>query len=121
MAKLFHAVDLDNTLAEGMVPHDPDKIGPPIRAMVTKVKGWIKKGDKVCIITARMCTTVHSPLRLRRTRRMIQQYCLEHIGVSIPVTAEKHPAITDYWDDRAHRIEKDTGKVIKGNRDWQNP
>lgn len=123
-SKKLHAVDLDGTLAYQLHPYNPNKIGPPVLKMVNKIDAWLKAGDKVCIFTARMSVAAHTPLRLKKNRMMIQEWSKMFLGKVLPITAEKHPAITDYWDNNAHRIETDTGKVIKGQGykvQWQEP
>lgn len=105
------AVDFDGTLSKESKPHDPTKTGPPIKPMVNLVRSWIKEGAKVVIFTSRMCTAVHSDKELRRTRLLIEAWCVKHLGKRLPVTAEKHPAF-EYWDNKAHRVESNTGRVL---------
>ena len=45
-------VDLDGTLAT-FDASDPDVVGPPIPAMVQRVKRWLQEGREVRIVTAR--------------------------------------------------------------------
>jgi hypothetical protein len=47
-------VDLDGTLAEWKEPYDVLQIGPPIPAMIERVKDWLAEGQDVRIFTARV-------------------------------------------------------------------
>lgn len=107
-----HAVDLDGTLAYEQDPYDPDKIGPPIAKMVMRVMKWLKAGERVVILTARMNSAVHSPGRLRKNRKLIEEYCKTFIGRKLPVTSEKHPMFTDIWDNRNITVETNTGRIV---------
>lgn len=111
--KKVHAVDADGTLFETIVPYDPNKLGKPVPRMVRNIRRWLKLGDQVVILTARMNRAVHSPGRLRKTNMMINAVCQKLFGRHFVCTAEKHPMMTDFWDNNAHRIGKG-GKVIKG-------
>ena len=42
-------------------------------------------------------------------RAAIQAWCVEHIGVALPVTNEKDFAMTELWDDRAVGVHRNTG------------
>lgn len=107
------AVDLDATLAYGMVPYDPKRIGPPVLPMVLKVQRWLKQGKKVVILTARLNSKVHTPVQLKYTRRLIGAYTKRYVGQRLPSTAEKHPMMSQIYDDKAIQVIPNTGKVVK--------
>jgi len=110
------AVDLDGTLAEFGCdwPHDYRLIGAPIPVMVARVKLWIEKGEDVRIFTARM--DCWHPLKgripARKVKAPIEAWCKKHLGKVLKITNRK-----DYWmkvlyDDRAIRVEQDTGRLL---------
>lgn len=112
-------VDLDGTLAHygGWVA--PDHIGEPITPMVERVKLWLAEGKEVKIFTARVDESTvaltmsgeHGKLleNVEQIRRLIQDWCEEHIGVRLPVTNQKDYGMIELWDDRAVRVKINTG------------
>lgn len=116
-------VDLDGTLAvdEGRsIDSDPatwtGHIGPPIPWMVERIKGWLAEGREVRIVTARVYLVkgvkvydVRHPLR---QRRLVQAWCLEHLGRKLRVTCMKDPDMGELWDDRAVQVVKNTGERV---------
>lgn len=96
-------VDLDGTLAhyEGWNGGD---IGKPIPAMVARVKAWLAAGISVRIVTARVSVP------LVGTHAAIEAWCVEHIGVALPVTCSKDYAMIELWDDRAVQVIPNTGE-----------
>lgn len=99
-------VDLDGTLAEYNGWQGPQHIGKPIPEMVARVKQWLKSGQKVKIFTARAFQATEEDLLA------IQDWCEEHIGQPLEVTNEKDFAMIALYDDRAFRVEFNTGKVL---------
>jgi hypothetical protein len=95
-------VDLDGTLA--YYNGDHETIGPPIPAMLARVKAWLAEGREVRIFTARAIDP--------RAKRDIQDWCLEYIGAPLAVTNKKDPAMIELWDDRAVQVEKNTGDPV---------
>lgn len=108
---LWHGVDLDGTLAvyNGWV--GPNHIGEPVPAMLARVKAWLADGEDVKIFTARVCEP--EPQRSERIA-VIEAWCLEHIGVVLPVTNEKDWGMIDLWDDRVVQVEANTGRRLDG-------
>lgn len=105
------AVDLDGTLAHYVSGQGVKFVGAPIPAMVERVKAWLADGKLVKIFTARVCG-LRGPEDRQEQVSMIQAWCLEHIGQSLEVTAVKDFHMIELWDDRAHRVEKNTGRVL---------
>ena len=118
--------DLDGTLAhyEGWVHHT--HIGNPIPAMLDRIKSWRAQGIEVRIFTARvyplnLCVDVYDfkyPIAFLRDAeyiqaiesiRAIQDWCIAHVGESLPVTNVKDYAMMQLWDDRAIGVETNTG------------
>lgn len=98
-------VDLDGTLAHYESSQFP-KIGAPIARMVERVKAWLAEGVDVRIFTARVCDG--DP----ETVAYIQEWCLEHIGVVLPVTNLKDYMMVELWDDRAVQVIPNTGRTL---------
>ena len=98
-------VDFDGTLAKYGQGNHGD-LGEPVPLMVARVKGWLANGLRVKIMTARACTgDVFEISRIRA-------WCKENIGQELEVTATKDFEMMELWDDRAIRVEMNTGKVI---------
>lgn len=96
-------VDLDGTLAEhGADEFHPAKIGPPVPAMLERVKKWVADGRKVKIFTARAVESKWIP--------RIQSWLTMHGLPALEVTNIKDPAMIELWDDRAVTVERNTGK-----------
>lgn len=102
-------VDLDGTLAyhTSGEDYDPTKIGSPIPNMVSKCMAWHQQGHTVVVFTARAYRT-----------EMAQDYgaisnVKEWLSVNnLPdweVTCMKRPSAHAFWDDKAIRVDKNTG------------
>lgn len=98
-------VDLDGTLAHYVGWKGENYIGEPIPLMITRVKNWLAQGKQVKIFTAR----AHY-----QDRAAINEWCLEHIGQVLEVTATKDFGMVELWDDRAIQVETNTGRRIDG-------
>lgn len=103
-------VDLDGTLAHYDGWKGKHHIGEPIWDMVNRVKEWLEEGREVVIFTAR----VHpSHDDWNDAEYYIRLWCHRHIGRPLRVTCMKEPEASEFWDDCAVAVEKNTG-VIKG-------
>ncbi|MBN8438457.1 MAG: hypothetical protein J0L95_10490 [Candidatus Accumulibacter sp.] len=91
------AVDLDGTLAKRTTGSD---IGAPIQAMVNRVKQWTDAGREVVIFTARASTQ----------HRQIQAWLQSNDMPMLNVTNIKDNEMMEFWDDKAIRVEPDTGE-----------
>lgn len=109
-------VDLDATLAryEGWV--DELHIGPPVPAMLERVRCWVAAGRSVKVFTARVAP---GALNLDGTPRdvgpvvsAIKAWCQHHIGIELEVTCTKDFGCIEIWDDRCVQVEPNTGKPI---------
>ena len=100
-------VDLDGTLAKYDSWGD-GSIGEPVPLMLMRVKRWLKQGKDVRIFTARVSHPAHKEAALRA----IQDWTEQHVGVRLPVTNVKDFEMIDLYDDRAYRVEKNTGRII---------
>jgi hypothetical protein len=117
--KPWIGVDLDGTLAEhywpSKGPYETLRIGDPVPAMVARIKRWIAAGRAVKVFTARVDATEGEPLSEQHRdvtgiTAAIQAWCVEHIGVALPVTSRKDFGMVQLWDDRAVRVIENTGE-----------
>jgi len=104
-------VDLDGTLARYDGWHGVDHIGEPIPDMVQRVQDWLSQGQDVRILTARVShnNTSDSLLSSQFSMVHIMNWCAEHIGQVLPITCMKDYQMIELWDDRAVRVEHNTG------------
>lgn len=110
-------VDLDGTLAEYHGWVSEEHIGPPVPAMVARVKRWIAKGKDVRIFTARVCPGIarcEGTRSVYRIELVIKAWCLKHIGTELPITHEKDYGMIELWDDRCVQVEPNTGRRVDG-------
>lgn len=99
-------VDLDGTLAHYDHWKGPTHIGDPIPAMLDRVKTWLEQGHEVRIFTARVSNDPGDVARLA-----IARWCLKHLGRILLVTNVKDYGMVELWDDRAIRVERNTGGI----------
>lgn len=104
MAKWI-GVDLDGTLAKS-VSNRGTGIGDPVPTMLTKVKDWLSRGQAVKIFTARASDSE----QVRAIRAWLRRHGIEGCGI----TDRKDLDMMELWDDKARRVEKDTGKLCSG-------
>lgn len=98
-------MDLDGTLAHYDGWRGPHHIGPPVPAMLARVKQWLDDDlVDVRIFTARANDPDQVPV--------VVEWCVQHIGVELVVTATKDFAMIALWDDRCVQVEPNTGKPI---------
>lgn len=105
-------VDLDGTLAEYHGWKDVNHIGPPVPAMLERVKAWLAAGEDVRIFTAR----VSNPEQEVQSRRAIQFWCTEHIGKELPITCRKDFQMRELYDDRCVTVEQNTGRLLSAEQ-----
>ena len=114
------AVDFDGTLATYGTWLGADHMGEPIVPMVECVKRWLSEGREVRIFTARVgacgrqsdAGNVDDQAFADQQRRQIQQWCRQHIGQELDVTATKDFGMVELWDDRAVQVRMNTGEVV---------
>jgi hydroxymethylpyrimidine pyrophosphatase-like HAD family hydrolase len=110
--KSWVGVDLDGTLAEVdySKPYDYRHIGKPVPRMVERIRAWVASGIKVKILTARVSSGC--PERVECIR-LIQAWCIEHIGFNLEVTSEKDYFMSELWDDRCVQVIPNTGMALQ--------
>lgn len=97
MSGYWIGVDLDGTLAEGHA----SEIGPPVAAMLDRVRAWVGGGVEVRVVTARAGD--------QDEKRKVHQW-LGRWGVPVSVvTDRKDFQMLELWDDRAVRVLQNTG------------
>lgn len=107
-------VDLDGTLAHYTHYQGPAHIGPPVPAMVERVKRWLAEGRDVRIFTARVAGYYADPCPIRREVATIQAWCAEHLGQVLKITCCKDQYMIELWDDRAVQVIRNTGMPVLG-------
>lgn len=114
-------VDLDGTLAMYSYEMIPD-IGPPIPAMVDRVKAWLADGRDVRIFTARVGNHADEAVAAYAESNeefvelqtiKIDRWCEEHIGRVLPITASKDFLMVELWDDRCVQMVTNTGQTLE--------
>jgi len=100
-------VDLDATQAHFKKWEGPTVVGKPIAAMVDHVKQLLADGKDVRIFTARVAD---DPKGIARAA--IEAWSQRVYGKALPLTHEKDRYMTELYDDRAHTVEPNTGKVL---------
>jgi hypothetical protein len=113
-------VDLDGTLA--VYPHSFPEIGPPVPAMLERVRNWLAEGQDVRIFTARVGVVTglrndegqeaDVPFALDQAQK-IEAWCLLHLGRVLPVTATKDFTMMELWDDRCVQVIPNQGIAIQ--------
>lgn len=114
--KITILVDLDGTLAHYEGWND-GIIGPPVPVMVDRVKDWLNLGYEVKVFTARVAGMFNPASENAHAARhdalteyvKVNEWVLTHIGRVLTITAVKDRTVTELWDDRAVRVEKNTG------------
>ena len=105
---------MDGTLAANYVtdevPYDPSRIGEPIVPMVERVRRWLRAGDEVIIFTARMHPSHGTDVEL--VEKAVRAFCVENFGRELEVTCMKCPHVDVFYDDKAVRVERDTGRIF---------
>jgi len=111
---MIRAVDFDSTLAyfdeKNMGEYAPDKLGAPVVKMLNRVKSWLKAGDEVVILTARVHPS-HGLSDVARAEKAIKAWCLKYLGQELEVTCMKSPKFREIWDDKAVRVRRNTGEL----------
>lgn len=104
-------VDLDGTLAHYDGWKGEEHIGEPIVLMLARVKAWVAEGIDVRIFTARVSNggEDNRARSVEAVRGHIERWCLEHIGVVLPITNVKDYGMVSLWDDRAVQVIPNTG------------
>ncbi len=113
------ALDFDKTLGYREIGQPPNggPLGEPILKMVEKAKGWLAKGYRVSIFTARASRIDKMGERkttseINRQKRLIEQFLFENGLPNLDITAEKYGYFTHFVDDKAVPVELNTGEIL---------
>lgn len=106
----FIAVDWDGTLVHYDKYQGPGVYGRPVYSMVARIQKWLADGHEVVIFTSRV-NVEHDMDVAMREHHMIAQSLLAMGLPALPITANKSHRFTEFWDDRAVPVKKNTGKV----------
>lgn len=114
-------VDLDGTLAKRTDWTKGVGVGEPVPAMVQRVQDMLEDGWEVRILTARVAVTGEyspiskhyaDPMFADQQTKLIQDWCLKHIGQVLPVTAQKDFKMEALFDDRCIQVIPDEGILV---------
>ena len=111
LKKLWIGVDMDGTLAKYDGWKGWDHFGEPIKPVVDKIHAWSKRGVLVCIFTARMSevSLARSKVSKEQMQKVIDDWCVKHIGYKLPCKTEKDCYMLAFLDDSAIQISKNQG------------
>lgn len=109
--KGWYGCDLDGTLALYDGWKGEKHIGQPIPRMVARIKEHLARGEEVKIMTARVSS--EDPEEVAFNTKVIQAYCLEHIGQILEVTCKKDYRMIGLYDDRAIQVVPNTGITMQ--------
>lgn len=119
----FIAVDLDGTLAEYHGWEAWNIIGPPIPAMVARVKQWLAEGYTVKVFTARLpydqnpyavtkCWVTSYEYTRNQMMHTIERWTQQAIGTRLQAINVKCSSMIELWDDRAIQVVPNTGQSL---------
>ena len=120
----WREVDLDGTLAQYDGWKGPTHIGGPVPVMLERVLAWMKAGEEVRIVTARVFPGKEDA---EVCRKAIAAWLEEHVYAKlpepeagktwwIPVTHEKDHRMVELWDDRCVQVIPNTGIRVDQRR-----
>lgn len=110
----YIGVDLDGTLAVYRPGMGPTEIGEPLEPMVARVKAWLTDGTEVRIITARAAPDAWDGDIDKAAAAIcaIMEWTKLHVGRALWVQCYKCQRMRELWDDRARRVEYNTGRAL---------
>jgi hypothetical protein len=106
------AVDFDGTVSHYTGWKGQLVLGPPIAAMVERIKKWLADGDDVFIYTARLNDDpALADAGTPATIAAIEAWCLQYIGQKLPV--KQKAMFEKLYDDHAIQVVQNTGRTLK--------
>lgn len=116
MGKRIIACDLDGTLAEYDGWKGVAHIGPEVPSVLRALKQAQEEGAEIWIHTAR----VSSDEDAQPASYYIQDW-LKGIELNVAgITATKHKFFTEFWDDRAIQVIRNSGEFVMAPDDYRN-
>ena len=132
ITKGWIGVDLDGTLAEYTGWVNETHIGPPVPAMLTRVKDWLAEGKTVKIFTARayryqeylnlavdreaeedITPRRKAYLAYHHVREAIHAWCVANGLPRLEITCCKDYGMIELWDDRCVQVAFNTGMPVE--------
>ena len=107
-SKGWIGVDLDGTLAYYESFGD-GSIGAPIKPMIRRIKHYLKQGKDIRILTARVANDFGDGEAIL----LIQRWCKEHLGKSLPITCSKDYHMYMLLDDRSVQVIPNKGILVR--------
>lgn len=108
MTRKTIAVDWDGTLVEYNGWKGAGIYGAPIINMIQRIHQWLMDGHEVIIFTSRV-SVEHDPEHVMKECQTID-IALKDMGLPLlQITANKYIRISEFWDDRGVRVERNTG------------
>lgn len=111
----WFAFGVDGTIAEyfGWVPDG--SIGKPIPSMIRRIKRYLKEGRDVRLCTARVNPAGRAafPEQFEAQKGIINAWCMEYIGQTLPICYEKDLHMALLFDDRAMQVIPNTGVLVQ--------
>jgi len=105
-------VDLDGTLAYYDGWKGVSHVGAPIKPMCDRVRRILDDDDyDVKVFTARVHGIVDEESE-RAIKGPIEEFCMEQFGRVLEITNVKDFAMVILYDDRAYRVEFNTGLIV---------
>lgn len=108
MTKRIIAVDLDGTLAHYDGWKGITHIGHPIESVVAAMKEAKEDGAEIWIFTARVSSEEDG----HHAAHYILDWLKTINFVADGITAMKHKFFTEFWDDRAIQVVRNTGEFV---------
>ena len=119
----FIAVDWDGTTVEYHGWEAWNKFGKPIPAMVERIRGWLREGYTVKIMTARLprsqkrnhkvtCWQTGKTYTRGEMEDAISAHCEKIIGTRLEAINVKCTGMIELWDDRVIQVEPNTGRSL---------
>ncbi|AIK67536.1 hypothetical protein SS1_32 [Cronobacter phage vB_CsaP_Ss1] len=108
MAKRIIAVDLDGTLAYYDGWKGIEHIGSVIPEVANAIERAQKEGADVWIFTAR----VSDPSDAEQAGKYVHDWLIKNNIKFEGITAVKHKFFSEFWDDRAIQVIKNTGEFV---------
>ncbi len=105
------AVDWDGVLVEYNGYGGPGVYGPPIQSMVERVREWLKEGHEVLIHTSRVSVEHEIDVAVEEMDAITKVLKQEMNLPALPITANKYTRVSEFWDDRAVRVMRNTGNI----------
>lgn len=107
-------VDLNGTLChheKGALVFDEAGnflIGKPINKMVRRVRRWLSEGMEVRIMSGSVGLGGD---KAASAQKAIREWCREHFGRELKVTATITPRCIGIFNDKAHEVIRNTGRL----------